>query len=45
MWFLTVIGLSLEPLPALELGQLISIIFGMLGMSGYRTYEKVKKIV
>ncbi|MEQ8220318.1 MAG: 3TM-type holin [Arenibacter sp.] len=43
-YVLDVVGVMVEPLPQIELSQLISILFAMLGMSGYRTYEKVKKI-
>jgi len=43
-WFLSAVGLDVAPLPTIELGQLISILLAMLGMSGYRTYEKIKKI-
>lgn len=44
VWFFDVIGLNVAPLPSIELGQLISILLAMLGMSGYRTYEKIKKV-
>ncbi len=44
-WFLDTLGFSVEPLPPIELSQLISILLAMLGMSGYRTYEKIKKVV
>ncbi|MGX1930216.1 3TM-type holin [Flagellimonas sp. 2504JD4-2] len=43
-WFLDAVGLNVSPLPAIELGQLISILLAMLGMSGYRTYEKIKNV-
>ncbi|OQD41506.1 hypothetical protein BUL40_15625 [Croceivirga radicis] len=43
-WGLNALGLQLNPLPVIELGQLISILLAMLGMSGYRTYEKIKKV-
>jgi len=33
---------KLPPLPALDIGQLITLLVGMLGMSGLRTVEKVK---
>ncbi len=44
-WFLDTLGFSVDPLPPIELSQLISILLAMLGMSGYRTYEKIKKVV
>ncbi|RIV68707.1 3TM-type holin [Flagellimonas aequoris] len=43
-WIFDVAGLNVAPLPSIELGQLISILLAMLGMSGYRTYEKIKKV-
>ncbi len=43
-WFLDTMGFRVAPLPEIELGQLISILLAMLGMSGYRTYEKIKKV-
>lgn len=43
-WFFDAIGLNVAPLPEIELGQLISILLAMLGMSGYRTYEKIKNV-
>ncbi|MGX1930198.1 3TM-type holin [Flagellimonas sp. 2504JD4-2] len=43
-WFLDAVGVNVSPLPTIELGQLISILLAMLGMSGYRTYEKIKKV-
>ncbi len=43
-WFCDLVGFKVSPLPAIELGQLITIILAMLGMSGYRTYEKIKKV-
>lgn len=43
-WSFDVFGFNVAPLPSIELGQLISILLAMLGMSGYRTYEKVKNI-
>lgn len=43
-WFMDALGLDVAPLPSIELGQLISILLAMLGMSGYRTYEKIKNV-
>ena len=43
-WFLDAVGFEVAPLPPIELGQLISILLAMLGMSGYRTYEKIKNV-
>ncbi len=43
-WGLIAFDVDVIPLPTIELGQLISILLAMLGMSGYRTYEKLKKV-
>lgn len=36
--------LGWEPPPALETEQLITLLFGMLGLGGYRTFEKFKRV-
>lgn len=41
-WLLLVIPREIEPLPSLEIDQLISLIVSMLGLAGYRSYEKLK---
>lgn len=35
---------GLPPAPTLELGDLITLLGGMLGLSGLRTFEKTKKV-
>lgn len=41
-YFLTAAGF--EPLPHFESGELTSILMGLLGLGGFRTYEKFKGI-
>ena len=43
-YFLGLIIPEFDPIPTLDLGELVSIVFAMLGMSGIRTYEKLKKV-
>jgi hypothetical protein len=40
--WLSVNYFQLEPLPPLDMESLVTILFGMLGLGAYRTYEKVK---
>lgn len=35
---------NVPSLPALETGELMTLLFGMLGFGGYRTFEKVKGV-
>jgi hypothetical protein len=39
-WIAFLFGVKLEGMPELELGPLLSILMGMLGLGGLRTYEK-----
>ncbi len=39
-WTILVAGVELPELPVIELGPLLSILLGMLGLGGLRTYEK-----
>ena len=39
-WGILVAGVDLPVLPRIELGPLLSILMGMLGLAGVRTYEK-----
>lgn len=43
-WFVVLCGHSPPVLPLLDMSQLTSLLVGMLGLSGYRTYEKVKGV-
>lgn len=40
-WCLKVAGIDAPPLPPLEMGELMSLVLGMLGLGGLRTYERV----
>lgn len=39
-WVVLVVGVKLPPLPTLDIGPLMSLTLGMLGLGGLRTYEK-----
>lgn len=39
-WLLSVFGLAAPAIPPLDMGDLITILLGMLGLGGLRTYEK-----
>jgi hypothetical protein len=39
-WLLALIGSPVQPIPPLDMGDLITILLGMLGLGGLRTYEK-----
>ncbi|HVJ14544.1 MAG TPA: 3TM-type holin [Polyangiaceae bacterium] len=42
-WFLTVFGVEgVPPVPKLDTSELYVMLFGMLGLGAYRTYEKQK---
>jgi len=38
----TVAGVELPPLPSFDMGSLMTVLMGMLGLGGLRTYEKQK---
>lgn len=40
-----VLAFSHAAIPALDMNELMPLLFGMLGLGGYRTYEKVKGVV
>lgn len=40
-WVAFILGINVEGIPELDLGPLIAILLGMLGLGGLRTYEKV----
>jgi len=45
LWYiLSVCGVKSMPPPTLDISQLFPIILGMLGLGGYRTYEKLKGV-
>jgi hypothetical protein len=37
-------GATLPPLPAFDMGSLMTVLMGMLGLGGLRSYEKSKGI-
>lgn len=41
-WSLAAFGAEAPPLPSLQMEHLTTILFGMLGLGAYRTYEKVQ---
>ena len=41
-WVITTIGFKTEPLPPMDMGALLPLLSGMLGLGGFRTYEKIK---
>ena len=43
-WGLAVWAPSLMPPPSLDIGALMPLLMGMLGLGGLRTFEKVKKV-
>jgi hypothetical protein len=43
--FIVVISMEMPPeLPVLESGELMTLLLGMLGLAGYRTYEKKQQV-
>jgi hypothetical protein len=43
-YVMNLFGSAAELPPSLDISQLISILLAMLGMAGYRTFEKIKKV-
>lgn len=43
-WVVTVAGGTVPPLPAIDNQTLMVLLTGMLGLGGFRTFEKVKRI-
>ena len=43
-WAASLLGLTAPPIPALDIGELMGLLFGMLGLGGLRTAEKMKGI-
>lgn len=41
-WLFDVLGFQAQVLPEVELGTMMPLLFGMLGLGGMRTFEKVK---
>lgn len=42
-WIMAASGATAK-LPALDLSQMMPVLFGMLGLGGYRTFEKLKRV-
>lgn len=42
-WLVSVVGFAPPVLPSLQTPELIAMVTSLLGLAGYRTYEKVKK--
>ncbi|MCZ7404493.1 MAG: 3TM-type holin [Candidatus Methanoperedens sp.] len=42
-WFLNIINHPVNP-PALDIGELITLLFALLGLGGMRTFEKAKNV-
>lgn len=43
VYFIKLYNPAAPAMPALDMGELTTLLFGMLGISGMRTFEKVKK--
>jgi hypothetical protein len=43
-WLMQVFGLQAQPIPPLDMADLITILLGMLGLGGLRTFEKVQGV-
>ena len=44
LFFATMFGFSLPALPEFDMGSLMTVLMGMLGLGGLRTFEKYKKV-
>lgn len=43
-WLVGLTGAEVPPIPSLEIGELTGLLFGMLGLGGLRTVEKMKGV-
>lgn len=41
-WTVSVLGFEVPPLPPLDMTELMVLLGGMLGLSGFRTFERIK---
>lgn len=41
-WFITVFGWQVPPLPPIDMGELTVLLGGLLGLGGFRTFEKIR---
>jgi hypothetical protein len=44
IFFASIFGATIPPLPEFDMGSLMTVLMGMLGLGGLRTFEKYKKI-
>ena len=44
IFFAALLGATLPPLPEFDMGSLMTVLMGMLGLGGLRTFEKYKKV-
>ena len=44
IFFTAMFGVTLPPLPEFDMGSLMTVLMGMLGLGGLRTFEKYKKV-
>jgi xanthine/uracil permease len=44
IFFSALFGATLPPLPEFDMGSLMTVLMGMLGLGGLRTFEKYKKV-
>tara|TARA_Y100000768_G_scaffold152690_1_gene114122 strand:- start:251 stop:646 length:396 start_codon:yes stop_codon:yes gene_type:complete len=44
IFFTAMFGVAIPPLPEFDMGSLMTVLMGMLGLGGLRTFEKYKKI-
>jgi hypothetical protein len=41
-WLVTLFGVAVPPLPALDMETLMGLLMGLLGLGGFRTFERIK---
>ena len=44
IFFAAIFGATIPPLPEFDMGSLMTVLMGMLGLGGLRTFEKYKKV-
>ena len=44
IFILTMFSVAYAPLPTFDMDQLMTVLFGLLGMGAYRSFEKFKKV-
>jgi hypothetical protein len=43
-WIVDTLGYTASPMPVIDMGSLLTLLGGLLGLGGFRTFEKVKGI-